>query len=656
MWYARFLLFCFFLSATQASAQKRRQSDAGVVLRNLSGINTRESEFSPAFYGNGLVYVSRLKQGPVDETTNERYFDLFFSEISAFGQSLKPELFSIELNSPLHEGPAVFNRDLDKVYFTRSNQKNGISKQDDEGVVRLAIYEADRGFFDWENVQELPFNSPDFSCMHPALSPDGKKIFFASNKPGGYGGTDLYFAEKIGTSWSPAINLGPEINTPGNEAYPFYHDSGVLFFASNQHDSEGGLDIFSIDISTNTWGKVYSLGQPFNTDADDFGIILNEAGTKGYFSSNRSGGFGSDDIYSFESPDPVNGLGKPSIRQTRLLARNEITGTALEGVNIWVFEADASGKIKDRSNYDFQIVNHGSETSKWKLDLVRKSLQELGPPTMVSDASGSSMYGFSDALHYIVIVFKPGYELLEVPLSISKNLYSDPLLLNMRETTCIPLHASVLVEGSKQAIAGAEVILVNEQKGEEKVLETNAYGFFDDCLDQGTNYLIRIRKEGYREIAQQLNTASGTEVEPLALQFYMQALDGTGDKQSISEGSVIILEAIYYDFNQSAIRSGEVEELEALAGLMFQYPGMQIELASHTDTRGTAAYNLQLSEKRANSTKRYLVNKGIAAHRIKTVGYGEAYPRNHCLDGIPCSEEEHAYNRRTEIRILSLGN
>lgn len=657
MWYRRALLFIFVLLATHAFGQRNKKVNDQVFLRNLSGINTKDSEFSPAFYGNGLVFVSRLRQGPVDAASNERYFDLFFAELMPTGQSLKPELFSLELNSPLHEGPATFDRDLNKVFFTRSNQRNGITNEDASGVVRLAIYEAERGIFDWENVRELPFNSSDYSCMHPTLSPDGKKIFFASNKPGGYGGTDLYFAEKLPNGWSPAINLGPEINTQGNEAYPFYHPSGTLFFASNKHNSRGGLDIFAIDISSNTWGKVINLEAPFNSPADDFGLILDDMGQKGYFSSNRTGGFGSDDIYSFESAEPIIGMDKPIFLETRLLVQTQDTRQPVADANIWIFETDPSGKIKDRSNYDYQLVSDNSDTLKLKLGLVRKSLKDIGAPDMVSDAFGGSMHDFSDAADYLVVVEKEGFETLEFVLSPQKGLYANPLILELKGQQCIPLRASVVAQDTRQAIPEARVVLVHKGKDEQRVLQTDTLGFFNDCLEKNANYQIRVSREGFQEKILQLQTASAAEIEPLALEFVLEPLkNGETADQSLQTGTVIVLEDIYYDFNQSSIRSGQVEELDALARLMLQYPGMQIELAAHTDTRGTAAYNLQLSEKRAEATKRYLVNKGIAAHRIQTVGYGEAFPRNHCLDGIQCSEEDHAYNRRTEIKVLDMGN
>ena len=141
--------------------------------------------------------------------------------------------------------------------------------------------------------------------MHPSLNYDGSRLFFTSNMPGGYGKMDIYFVDWDGTKWSDPINLGPEVNTSGNEVFPYIHDNGALFFSSTGLRGLGGLDVYMIDLSGSEWGKVINLGQPFNSKYDDFGLILDKESTRGFFSSNRNGGSGKDDIYAFEAP---NGL------------------------------------------------------------------------------------------------------------------------------------------------------------------------------------------------------------------------------------------------------------------------------------------------------------------------------------------------------------
>ena len=245
-----------------------------IRLSNASNINTEGMEFSPVLYGNGIVYVSRRKNGPIDENTGQTFYELFYAESDPNGQPLKGQNFSVEINSHLHEGPVSFNRQGNEIFFTRSNQRLGLSKADKKGRVRLKIYKASKGYFDWENIEELPFNDNSFSCLHPALSADGKRLFFASDKPGGFGGMDIYFVERTSRGWSAPINLGPEINTPKNEVFPFSHESGTLFFASDGHEGLGGLDLFMIDLSDRKWGRVINLGLPFYSEKDDLGLVL----------------------------------------------------------------------------------------------------------------------------------------------------------------------------------------------------------------------------------------------------------------------------------------------------------------------------------------------------------------------------------------------
>jgi hypothetical protein len=214
-------------------------ASAGAVrLFNASRVNTSDLEFCPVIYENGLVYVSRYQNGPVDPEGNT-YFELFYAELDPNGMPGAPASFSTEINSAYHEGPVSFSRDGNRLFFSRTNLRKGVRRADKKGRTGLKIYTAERGVFDWENVRELPFNSDEYTCMHPALSADESKLFFASNQPGGYGGMDLYVSEWDNGQWSAPINLGPDVNTSQNEAFPFFHESGVLFFASNGHPGLG---------------------------------------------------------------------------------------------------------------------------------------------------------------------------------------------------------------------------------------------------------------------------------------------------------------------------------------------------------------------------------------------------------------------------------
>ncbi|MEK7253225.1 MAG: hypothetical protein AAB316_00645, partial [Bacteroidota bacterium] len=306
-------ILSFFAANLQAQQQasKSKSSDKlydkgePPVLHNSSGINTSGSEFSPSYYQNGIVYVSQHKNGPVDNK-KQPFRELFYAELDEQGLPHHAEAFSLRVNSQAHEGPVSFSRDGNLLFFTRSNVQNGVVKTNADGVmVGLKIFQATRGEYDWENITPLAFNSVDYNCAHPALSADGKRLFFSSDMPGGYGDSDLYYVEKKGGEWSKPINLGSEINTNRKESFPYLHENGVLFFSSDGHGGEGKRDIFMVDISQTIPGAIINLGKPYNSPGDDLGFIINEDGTKGYFASDRNGGKGGDDIYMFEKKESL---------------------------------------------------------------------------------------------------------------------------------------------------------------------------------------------------------------------------------------------------------------------------------------------------------------------------------------------------------------
>ena len=181
-------------SKSKSASKLYERGNKTILVNNASRINTKGLDSSPIFYNNGLIFVGEKKNGPIDRKTGTRYFDLFYSEIDKNGIPLPPDRFSQFINGPYNKKSAVV----------------------------LKIYQAQRGTDDWINVQELPFCSDDFNTAHPSLSADGTKLYFSSDRPGGYGGMDLYFSEKIGERWSAPKNLGPKVNTTGKECCFIY--------------------------------------------------------------------------------------------------------------------------------------------------------------------------------------------------------------------------------------------------------------------------------------------------------------------------------------------------------------------------------------------------------------------------------------------------
>ncbi|MCL9810091.1 OmpA family protein [Flavobacterium luminosum] len=207
-----------------------------------------------------------------------------------------------DINTRLHEGQISVSKDGKTMYFTRNNILNGKKGKDDQGINNLKIYKAslnEEG--EWKNVKELPFNSEDYSVGHPSLSSDGKTLYFASDMPGGKGKSDIYKVSINGDSYGTPVNLGDKINTEGNELFPFVHNDGNLFFSSDGLLGLGELDIFSTILDENgNVSEIINLGVPINSNMDDFSFFMNDNGETGFIASNREGGKGDDDIYSFE--------------------------------------------------------------------------------------------------------------------------------------------------------------------------------------------------------------------------------------------------------------------------------------------------------------------------------------------------------------------
>jgi outer membrane protein OmpA-like peptidoglycan-associated protein len=659
-------LVCFLISPPPGWGQ-RRPSKAkktpklewqsnDVLLRSATGINTASMEFAPARYQSGLVYVtSRDKYGPRDEGTGETYFELYFAELDPDGMPVRPRPFSLELNSMSHESSVTFSPEGDRIYFTRNNMVQGMPLPDSKGVVQMKIYQAEQGYYDWENIRELPFNNNEYSCMHPSLSPDGTKLFFASNMPGGIGGFDLYFVEKIGGQWSAPINLGPEVNTLGNEIFPFIHESGILFFTSDGHKGLGGLDLFMIDVSEKVWGDVINLGEPFNSPADDLSIYLNPTGVSGYFASNRDGGFGRDDIYFFEAPRGIQGVKAPERQVAVVTVFDGFNSRRLSNVAIRAFQLAREDAPWGESPYEMELIPAQENPDSLVMRHVLKDEEGLGPPLAHTDRLGEGR--LSLALHhsYVFVLSKPGYKARTIQYTPRRESRPGPIEIMLDPIQCLTLKGRVVDQANGQPIAQVQLRVINECNGESINLRSQSDGSFEYCLDQGCDYTIVGEKNGFKSGSSRLSTVKIRGSRSMEAELRLLAL---GERESfgapIHEGAVIVLDEIYYDFGKSSIRRGSARSLDALVRIMRQYSSMEIELSAHTDSRGSAEQNMKLSVSRAESAKAYLVERGVAPHRIRAVGYGENFPRNHCIDDVECSEEEHQHNRRTEVKVIKM--
>ena len=300
-----FLLFSSFLFA---------QTTVGEYKVDNLDSNTKYSDFGTAFFGEStIIFSSSRDKGLLKENwkeNNQPYLDLYEGVIGSDGKIADVKPFSNHLNTKFHEAAVSFTPDQKTVYFTRDNYYENKLGKDEKGVTNLAIYKATVSpDGSWTDVISMPFNNEVYSVGHPSVNKDGTKLFFISDMPGSYGKTDIFYVDikEDGTYGIPR-NLGSKVNTKGKEMFPFIDSEDILYFSSDSRkDGMGGLDVYATKIFDKNVSEVLHLGQPVNSEADDFAYILKNGDEKneGYFSSNREGGKGDDDIYHFTSAPPL---------------------------------------------------------------------------------------------------------------------------------------------------------------------------------------------------------------------------------------------------------------------------------------------------------------------------------------------------------------
>ena len=320
------------------------------VLENLD-FNTSYSDFGAAFYGTELYFASsREEKDDIYQWNQQPFLNIYRAKEGA------SEVVKIQgdVNSKYHESSAVFTKDGKTMYFTRNNFFKGNFKKSNEDIHGLKIYKATLVDSLWTNIVSLPFNNDDYNVAHPALSVDEKKLYFASDMFGTQGSSDIFVADinEDGTYGEP-LNLGPKVNTEGRENFPFVSEKGILYFSSDGHVGLGGLDVFKVELDklNETSILIQNLGKPINSSKDDFGFIINETSGKGFISSNREGGKGDDDIYSFVKP--------PCSRAITGTVLNKRTSEVLSNADVFVYDSSRnllkSLKSDDSGKFTFDL-------------------------------------------------------------------------------------------------------------------------------------------------------------------------------------------------------------------------------------------------------------------------------------------------------------
>ena len=501
------------------------------VVKNAKQFNSSRSDFSPMFLDKNadVIYFTSTNEKVTGQhkssITGLKNGDIMFSRKNEKGQWTRPEVVEGELNTEGDEGIISFSPDGSTMYLTKaSNPENSNST--------VEIFTSRRSDASWSAPEKFVIlNDTVTSTGHPAVSADGRVLFFTSDMPGGYGGLDIWridINDKVGT----LVNMGPQINTPGDEMFPYSRTDSVFYFSSNGHPGFGGLDIFRAKLdATGQYWSVENMGLPINSTGDDFGITFAQ-GESGFFSSNRGDARGYDHIYSFELPD----------------------------LNISI-----SGFVLDKD---------------------------------------------------------------------------------------------------EEPVPGAVIRIVGDDGSNQREVARDD-GSFKFNLNRGVRYVMKAGAPGYLNVKQEFESDEAEEDADYGIDFILAALNKPQ-----------VVENIFYDFDKATLRPESKEALDEIVAMMNENPYITIEMASHTDRKGTDEYNQALSDRRAQSVVDYLIKAGIQEERLSPKGYGESVPKTvtkrinrdfpQFEEGTVLTEEfiltlspedqeaADQINRRTEFQVLSI--
>lgn len=658
--------------------------DNGVFKIDTLTINTPQSEFGPAFYKDGSIFFTsnrnsdRINSNVSDSWSGNNFYQIYLAtqDSGATTVGKVKKITSSKPNGKFHDGPVTFFKGTNELIFTRSNYTGSTAKTaGDHRTVKLKLYSmmypAQKN-----KLVSLPFNNDDYSNAHPALSPDGKTLYFSSDRIGGQGGTDLYVTVRDQNGvWTEPKNLGAVINTRFDEKFPYIGYDGTLYYASNALDGLGGLDIYKTKFEKGQWTKPENLGAPVNSSNDDFTFIMDSTNKYGYFASNRPNGKGDDDIYHFtfdeskldykvivkvvnattNEPIPLASLGidcRSQSPENTLVDKTGERELTLKGGKPCTIQVMNTGYKSNSTEVSYRdknttitvplqpnliklVVTLKEKDSQQPIRDAALHLAQTGMPSTSNVTNENGIMQTTIAAGTYTIS-SPDYPSISATFS-EKDI--DPATGEAKLNFFVP-REELIINVPLTANCFTNTITVTDLgTGEKSEISPNEHGEVRLDLKINTRYIVE--HDGKADTFSTVGLKPGMNVEGTC-KFYV--------------GQTWLVRDIYYDFNKWNIRADAAKELDNLVRVMKQNPALEIELGSHTDCRASAKYNVVLSARRARSAVDYIVKKGIKGRRILAAGYGETLIINGCIceptNESPCNESQHQANRRTEVKVL----
>lgn len=566
--------------------------------------NSTHSDYGAHYFHEGVVFASSrdtdnfLKHKAFDGVDiDESLLNMYYvkgKEKGDHGDAVP--LHAEHIKSYFHEGPMAFYKNDTRAVFTRTSMKNGKPVYDESKHSHLEILFADVDKLgSMSNIVPYDHNNSAYSLAHPTISPDGSLMYFSSTMPQGLGGSDIYFSQQVNGKWTEPENVGPGINTKGDESFPFLANDSTLYFSSNGHGTLGGLDILVSYGKNGKFVKGVNFGGPLNSRFDDFSLVTDSIGRVGYLASNRPGGTGLDDIYHY--------LASNYFLTGRLLTYDK-TGDPIEGATIYAIDTK-TGEILDSD---------------------------------ITDSDGRYGLNLPFDKDYKIVVKKDGYDMLNDAYFSTQGrpmgLDSLNVALWKRDLNA---KGRIYSNETQQPLAGVTVKIFKLTDGTEEIIELNDLSVYTAPLRPNKKYRFEFSKPDYITSELMLNTEGQVRGDLLN--------DIVLEQESIENA------LIYFDYDKSVIKEESIKLMARLLSTLKKFPQSTLNIGAHADSRGGIDYNQRLSNDRARSTVNYFVSQGISRKRITSKGFGEKLLINRCSDESTCEEVEHTQNRRAEIKV-----
>lgn len=547
--------------------------------------NSGKGDFNAIYHPKGIVFSSARDEASKDWSyDNSNFLNLYLYSF----ESKKVKAISF-LKSKRHDGTAYYDS-INKLWYYARNLAHNPDKFSKTGIF----------IYDEKTEVEKPFayNSENYFVAQPYLSEDGSTLWFSSDMNGGFGKADIWYSKKTDSTWSKPVNAGELINTSQNEMFPFTQKN-KLYFSTNGHPGLGGLDIYTATLTDGIVTKIKNAGANLNSNGDDFSIVIEKTGKKGYFSSNRTDFI--DRIYEVSIKD------LDFIYKANLVV--DIKGDEdLQKVPVVIKE---NGQVVDTlyADKDGNIQFTGKENSNYTIEPI----SDLFFP--IADAYTTIGKTESDTT----------FRKLELK---SKYVRVNTIVEEFKTKKPLP-NSTVFIY---DPITKTEQKYISDDKGQISVV-----------LERNKTFNVHATHKGHFDNDIDVATVTTSNV-----------INNKIDLKLIVKGSTFQIENIFYDYGKATLRPESMVELDKLAEFLIENPSIIVELSAHTDSRGSDAKNLILSQKRAQSCVDYLITKGVNKTTIVAKGYGESKLINKCKNDVKCTEDEHQKNRRTEIKILGV--